>query len=84
VAEPERAVTGDRGALLGHDQLSVSQYTQQPRGVEAVEEPLERTTPEDAADHRRSLQRPLRVASQQVDACGDQRLERVRNPIERI
>src|SRR4051812_11922489 len=79
--EPERAVAGDRRALLGDDEFALEQRVNERRDVLVRAEALERATPEDAADHGRALQRVLLLGREAVDPRGDQRLDRVRDAL---
>ena len=81
VLEAERALAGDRRALLEHDELARDERVEQRGDVELRSERLDGALPEDAADHRGALQQLLLRRRQRVDARGDERLDRVRDVV---
>src|SRR5581483_11086976 len=84
VLEPVGALAHDRRALLGEDEVAEEQVVEQPLDVEVRREVLQRTAPEDAADHRATVQQRLLVRRQVVDAGRDQRLKRVRDALGQV
>ena len=81
VLEAERALAGDRRAVLEHDEVARDECIERRGDVELGSERLDGALPEHAADHRRALQQLLLGGRQRVDARGDERLDRVRDVV---
>ena len=82
VLDLERLLAVDGRARLAHDEVAEQELVE--RGMDVVHlrrQPLQRPEHEDPAHHGGALeQQPLR-AGQPVDARGDERLQRVRDPL---
>ena len=82
--EAVRALAGDGRPALARDEVAQQQIVED--GLEILDvgqQVLDGALPEDPADHRRSLEQPLLVPPQAVDAGGDHRLQRVGDPLRR-
>ena len=83
VLEPVGAVARERRARLAQHELPQEQLVDRVADVLDVRrELLDRPVPEGSPDHRRPLEQRLLGGREQVDPRGDERLERVRDPLD--
>jgi hypothetical protein len=80
VPEPEGRLTGQRRERLARQQLSVDEVRERRVDVERRVELEDRATPEHAADQGTVAEDRAGSRRERVDARGDQRLQRVRDP----
>jgi hypothetical protein len=80
VPEPEGRLTGQRRERLARQQLSVDEVCERRVDVERRVELEDRATPEHAADQGTVAEDRAGSRRERVDARGDQRLQRVRDP----
>ena len=83
VPEVERALARDRRVELRRDELALEQPVERRAHFDIRRERVQRAAPEHAPDQRGVLQHELVVGVERVDLGGDQRLHRVRDPLER-
>ena len=78
-------LAADRRALLWNHEVAEEQVLEQlVERLELRREPLDRARPEDPADHGGALENRLLLERKPVDAGCDQRLHRVRDPVDRV
>ena len=82
VLELERLLAADRGSVLAENEVAEEQVVEHGIDVRDVRREVSEGAPEEHAAHDRSpLDEPARHRRQPIDARGDQRLQRVRDPL---